>query len=60
MYRGLMNRRLSIALAVVLLLLLVLAVPSCGRWWRIDQCLDAGGRWNDEQDVCEYQPGGRV
>ena len=54
-----MNRRLSMSLAVVLLLLLVLAVAYCGRWWRIDQCLDAGGRWNDEQDVCEYPPGSR-
>jgi hypothetical protein len=46
-----MNRRFSLALAVVLLLLLVLAVPSGGRWWRIDQCFDAGGRWSDEQEV---------
>ncbi|ATB38811.1 hypothetical protein CYFUS_004246 [Cystobacter fuscus] len=52
-----MNRRLSFALAVVLLLLLVLAVPYCGHWWRIDQCLDAGCRWNDAQDIREYPAG---
>jgi hypothetical protein len=22
-------------------------------WWQVDRCLDAGGRWNYETQICE-------
>ncbi|WP_166642746.1 hypothetical protein [Methylocaldum gracile] len=47
-----MSLRKIIILAVVLILLM-----AGGIWLRkqlqIDSCLDAGGRWNYEEGVCE-------
>jgi hypothetical protein len=37
------------AIAVVLALLM----PAIVRWWQIDACLDASGRWNQANNLCE-------
>ncbi|NTX01173.1 hypothetical protein HUA75_05315 [Myxococcus sp. CA040A] len=41
-------------MAVLLGLTVSLGVPYCGRWWRIDMCLDSGGAWNEERSTCEH------
>ena len=49
-----MSRRIHLALALAVALLVVVAVPYCGRWWRIDKCLDAGGAWDEGADQCVF------
>ena len=52
------GRSVPIAARLVLVLARALAVASVG-WHlrdfaRVDQCLDAGGRWNRESRSCEF------
>ncbi|AKF84738.1 hypothetical protein MFUL124B02_03740 [Myxococcus fulvus 124B02] len=48
-----MNRRIYIGLVIVVVVLLsVITAPYCGRWWRIDKCLDSGGAWDEQTEQC--------
>lgn len=42
----------SLGLPLIAVVLVAVAVPSCGRWWRIDACLDEGGAWDDASGTC--------
>lgn len=42
-----------IALIVVLAAFGVF-VPWCVDWWRVDACLDQGGRWIEAEDRCDF------
>jgi len=35
-------------------LLITLFVPKIKRFFDVDKCLDRGGRWNYEKNICEY------
>ena len=48
---------LIVALTVVLLVgaaLSFVLVYEVGRFLKEDRCLDGGGRWHADQEVCEY------
>ncbi|SEM29927.1 hypothetical protein SAMN05444354_114138 [Stigmatella aurantiaca] len=47
-----MPRRIFIGLSIIALALMAVVVPYCGRWWRIDACLDAGGAWDEPSGTC--------
>ncbi len=51
-------RHTSLATFVVTLVLLAAAwiylYPKWELFWVVDGCLDSGGAWNYEQEVCEY------
>ena len=50
-------RRAARIVAAIAALAAVLAVVDCtGRFFRIDSCLDGGGRWNYNARVCEPAP----
>ncbi len=42
-------------LVVVAIAFFVLLSIGIRHYFRIDSCLDGGGRWNDERSACEYQ-----
>jgi len=33
---------------------LLLSLSAC-EFWEVDKCLDRGGRWNYEKEVCEFE-----
>ena len=43
----------AVIAGLVFLLILAFALPHLQRALDIDSCLDAGGRWNAEKEVCE-------
>ncbi|MBD8530820.1 MULTISPECIES: hypothetical protein [unclassified Massilia] len=46
--------RIAVAIAI---LAAVLAMVDCtGRFFRIDSCLDRGGRWDYDEDACDQAP----
>jgi hypothetical protein len=52
---------LIVALTVVVLVggvVSFLLVYEVGEFLKEDRCLDWGGRWHADQDVCEYLPSG--
>jgi hypothetical protein len=49
-----MNKKLII-ISGVIMLLLILLIPKINRFLDIDQCLDGGGRWNHEKNICEHE-----
>ena len=46
------NRALGVVLGIALLLVLMLLVPRVRRFLAVDDCLDAGGRYDYERDIC--------
>lgn len=44
----------SIGVALVVIVLLFLGFVRAKRWWNIDKCLDAGGRWDDAVSACDF------
>jgi len=49
-----MHRRIYIGLTIIAAVLFAVVLPYCGRWWRIDKCLDAGGAWNEPSGKCVF------
>lgn len=49
-----MNQRVVLILALlVIVLLIVTAISRSMRFMEIDSCMDSGGTWNEEREVCE-------
>jgi hypothetical protein len=51
-----MNRNRVIILTIGLLLILtgIWAYPKIDQFFKVDSCLDKGGRWNYETKECEF------
>lgn len=43
-----------IALFIVIMLFVIWIYPKAVRFVKIDDCLDKGGRWNNETEECEF------
>lgn len=51
-----MNQRVALILALlVIVILIVTAISRSMRFMEIDSCVDSGGIWNEEQEVCERE-----
>lgn len=49
-----MNKRVILILGLlVIVILVVTAISRSMRFMEIDSCLDSGGAWSDEREVCE-------
>ncbi len=52
-----MSRKKTVILWIVLLFVLLVSgylFPHIRRFLAVDTCLDRGGRWDYEKNVCEY------
>ncbi|MFO0388849.1 MAG: hypothetical protein ACK502_03915 [Alphaproteobacteria bacterium] len=49
-----MKREWKIRISWLILGLLIGSIPMCSRWLTVDNCLDEGGRWNEEKKECEF------
>lgn len=49
-----MNRNRLIILIIGLLLILIWAYPKIEQFFKVDNCLDKGGKWNYETKECEF------
>jgi hypothetical protein len=52
-----MNRNSILILTIGLLIILtgIWVYPKIEQFFKVDSCLDKGGRWNYETDKCEFQ-----
>ena len=48
------NLSMLCILAVIFLWCTLVASPQAQQWWKVDRCLDSGGRWNDALSACEH------
>ncbi len=48
--------RISVTLVVLLALVALVIMPRLRYFIAIDTCLDHGGAWNYERNVCEWHP----
>lgn len=39
---------------ILLFVIGLIATPKVKRFFKIDSCLDSGGRWNYDTEMCEY------
>ena len=54
---GLMVYRYSIEVSmkkIIPVIVMLLFFSGC-EFWKVDKCLDGGGRWNYEKEVCEFE-----
>ncbi|WP_342376094.1 hypothetical protein NVS55_33180 [Myxococcus stipitatus] len=49
------NRWVYIGSAIGTVLFVAILAPYCGRWWRMDKCLDSGGAWDDPTGQCVFK-----
>ena len=52
MIRGILIANFVLVAAAVALFLVT--YPNWYRFWTIESCIDQGGAWNYEQEICEY------
>ncbi len=54
-----MRRWILIVSGLLLLLLLLFGLSRAKRWWEVDKCWDAGGRWDYAAAACDFGAQGR-
>jgi len=47
-----MKKKISLGLALILLIVFLFWMKGCED---VDRCLDRGGRWDDEKNICVFQ-----
>lgn len=53
--KWLKSRSFKIGIGIISIILLTLMSLEFYDWLQVDKCLDQGGRWNYETEMCEYK-----